>query len=269
MMRSCPWLAVLVALAAAAPAARGQVALEWDFDHGALDLANTTITPTEITLGPRTDIHSSRWIYCKASNVLGLNPEFRISDAYFAGSTLTSAHRYVYSYDQQHWVFFDNGANTGGYYRFSNVGPFTQDDVWLAYSFPYPWAATEAHMDHVAPSPWVTPTPSADANFVLGLSNDGTLTDKGRAVPQLNMYGYLISDPSAPGPKTVVVLTTGNHPNETTGSYTFNGMVDFLLSDDVRAEALRAVADFYVYPNCNPDGRWAGHARSNPENPNV
>jgi hypothetical protein len=46
-------------------------------------------------------------------------------------------------------------------------------------------------------------------------------------------------------------------------------MVDFILSDDPRAEALRRVADFYVYPQSNPDGRWAGHARSNPENPDV
>jgi hypothetical protein len=247
----------------------GQIQLEWDFDHGALDAPATTITDSLITLGPRQDIYVSRWIHCRATGMLGLNPEFRISNAHPAGSSLGSAHRYVYSYDQVNWFFFDNGINDGSYYRFSNNTPFTQDELWFAYGLPYPWAATVAHTATVANSPWVSPTPSADANLVVGFSNDGTLTDLGRPVPQLPIYGYLISDASAPGPKTVVVLTTGNHPNETTGTYTFEGMVDFLLSEDPRAAALRRVADFYVYPNSNPDGRWAGHARSNPENPGI
>lgn len=259
----------LVAWTSLLAPARAQITLEWDFDHGALDLAQTSITPTQITLGPRSDIYLSRWIYCRASGVLGLNPEFRITNAHVAGSSLGDAHRYVYSYDQQTWAFFDFGENSDGYYRFSNLGPFTADVVWLAYALPYPWAATEAHMDRVSASPWVFPTPSADVDFVLGASNAGNLTDRGRPVPQLPMYGYLITDPESTGPKTVVVLTTGTHPNETTGSYTFDGLVDFVLSDDQRAAALRAVADFYVYPNCNPDGRWAGHARSSPEVPNV
>lgn len=260
---------LLVLLGGLALPAFAEITLVWDFDHGALDPAATTITPTEITLGPRSDIYISRWIYCRASGMLGQNPEFRITNNHVAGYSLSSAHRYVYSYDQEHWQFFDQGENSSGYYRFRNDSPFTQDTVWLAYSIPYPWAETEAHMDGVSLSSYVSPTPTADANFVLGYSNDGTLTDAGRAVPQLPMYGYRISDTSAAGPKSVVMLTTGNHPNETTGSYTFNGMVDFILSSDPRANALRQVADFYVYPNCNPDGRWAGHARSNPEVPNV
>lgn len=258
----------LTALYLSALPALGQIQLEWDFDHGALNESTTTITDTVVTLGARTDIFASRWIYVRASGVLGLNPEFRISNSTIAGSTLNNVHRYVYSYDQENWQFFDNGENSGGFYRFSNNAPFTSDVVWLAYGLPYPWAATEAHMDKVAASPWVSPTPSADPNFVLGLSNDGTLTDLGRPVPRLPVYGYLISDPT-PGPREVVVITTGNHPNETTGSYTFEGMIDFILSEDPRAVTMRQLADFYVYPNSNPDGRWAGHARTSVENPNV
>lgn len=257
------WLLPLIGVSSAF----GDIVLEYDFDHGALDLANTTISDTQITLGPRDDIYVSRWIYCKASGILGLNPEFRISNDYAAGYSLGNGHRYVYSYDQQTWQFFDNGENSGGFYRFSNNTPFDQDVVWLAYGLPYPLSATDDHVALVKTSPWVSPTLSADANLVIGQSNDGTLTDLGRPVPQHDMYGYRISDASAVGPKTVVVLTTGNHPNETTGTYTFQGMVDFILGDDPRAAALREVADFYVYPTSNPDGRWAGHARTNPENP--
>ena len=252
----------------ASSSALAEIQLEWNFDHGALNESTTSISDTVVELGARTDIYASRWIYVKATGVMGLNPEFRVSNATIAGSSLSSAHRYVYSYDQENWHFFDNGENSGGYYRFSNDAAFTADVIWLAYALPYPWEATEQHMDKVAASPWVSPSPSADANFVLGLSNDGTLTDLGRAVPQLPIYGYLISDPS-PGPREVVVITTGNHPNETTGSYTFEGVIDFILSDDPRAVTMRQLADFYVYPSCNPDGRWAGHARTSVENPFI
>ena len=244
-----------------------QIALYWDFDHGALNLANTTVTSSQITLGPRTDIYLSRWIHFRATGMLGLAPEFRISDAHVAGSSLTSDHRYVYSYDQQDWEFFDNGLNSGGYYRFWNDAGFSSDTVWIAYALPYPLSATDDHVDQVKLSPWVSPTLSADANYVIGLSNDGTLVDLGRPVPQHNIYAYKIADDSVAGPKQVVVLTTGNHPNETTGTYVFQGLVDFLLSDDPHAAALRRAADFFVYPESNPDGRWAGHARTNPENP--
>jgi hypothetical protein len=268
MLPGPPLIALFILLLGAGPVA-GQITLDWDFDHGALDATQTVISPTEITLGPRRDIYVSRWIHCKATGVLGLNPLFRIPNDHPAGSTLGDNHRYVYSYDQQNWFFFDNGENSAGFYRFNNSAPFTQDVIWFAYGLPYSWDDTVQHMAAVSTSPYVSPTPSADANFILGYSNDGTLFDLGRPVPQLPMYGYLIRDASAPGPKTVVVLTTGNHPNETTGQYTFQGMVDFILSADPRADALRQVADFYVYPQNNPDGKWAGHARSNPENPNI
>ena len=51
------------------------------------------------------------------------------------------------------------------------------------------------------------------------------------------------------------------------GNHALEGMIDFLLSDDPIAAGLRDVADFYVYPQVNPDGRVAGYYRGTPENP--
>ena len=44
-------------------------------------------------------------------------------------------------------------------------------------------------------------------------------------------------------------------------------MIDFILSDDSRAQHLRETTEFFVYPLTNPSGRVAGYYRSNPENP--
>ena len=133
---------------------------------------------------------------------------------------------------------------------------------------------TEAHTQLVSNSPYVTPTASGDAglaldpdanlaDFVVGVSAGNVGGDP--CVPQHNLYAYKITDPCIAGPKTKVVIATGNHNSETSGSWTFQGMVDFLVSSEPAAIWLRQVAEFYVYPLVNPDGRYTGTGRGNPE----
>ena len=137
----------------------------------------------------------------------------------------------------------------------------------------YTPAMTEAHTEWAAQSPYVTPTPSCDsglaldpgsslADFVVGVSA-GHVSDP--YVPQHNLYAYKITDPSGTGPKKIVVFQTGNHNTEQPGSWSFQGMEDFLLSDDPRAGWLRRHCEFYVYPLVNPDGRYTNSGRGNPE----
>ncbi len=140
------------------------------------------------------------------------------------------------------------------------------------------------HVQRVRRSPYVAPTASADDQFVIGITygwNGGPeiffrtahvppITDRNGApafpavIPPQNIYGYRITDPHADGPKTRIVLTDGNH-SEFTGSWSFHGMIEFLLSDDARAEELRRRCEFYVYPLVNPDGRYLLTRVTNPE----
>ena len=62
---------------------------------------------------------------------------------------------------------------------------------------------------------------------------------------------------------------SGVHANETLGNFTLEGLVDFLVSDDLEAAQLRRYAEFYVYPMANPDGRFAGYNRSTVQRVNV
>jgi hypothetical protein len=59
------------------------------------------------------------------------------------------------------------------------------------------------------------------------------------------------------------------HSNETLGNFTLEGLVDFLVSDELSAAQLRRYVEFYVYPMANPDGRFAGYNRSTVERVNV
>lgn len=244
------------------PPGTGAVVLDMDFDSGSLDVANSTVTGTDVVLRGRDNGNAGqwKWIYFRASNVRGKPLAFSIGSNFASGSARLTNHRMVYSYDQKNWLFFDNNALGGATFAFSNVQPFELDRVYVAYGLPYPWSDVLAQMAEVKSSPWVKKTSSGTADFVVGSSAGGT-DDLGRAIPPHPLYGFRISDDSAPGPKKKVVLVGGVHSNETTGSHALEGLVDFLLGSTAEASALRKKAEFFVYPMINPDGRFAGYNR--------
>ena len=83
------------------------------------------------------------------------------------------------------------------------------------------------------------------------------------------MWGFKLTDNAVPSAgKTQIVLTSGLHANEVLGNHTLEGTIDFLLSNDPRATELRKVAEFFIYPMLNPDGRFAGNNRATIQNPN-
>jgi hypothetical protein len=135
---------------------------------------------------------------------------------------------------------------------------------------------TEAHTVSISSSPYVTKTPSGNSSLALGGTpaeiedfvigtTPGNTHPSYDYVPPHNIYAYKITDPCATGPKTKVVITTGNHNTEWSGWYAFQGMVDFLLSGEPEAVWLRKAAEFWVYPLVNPDGRYLGYGRGNLE----
>jgi murein tripeptide amidase MpaA len=59
-------------------------------------------------------------------------------------------------------------------------------------------------------------------------------------------------------------ITTGQHPGEPMGKWFVEGLLRRLLdSEDATALLLRQKAQFYVAPNLNPDGSFAGRLRTN------
>jgi hypothetical protein len=139
--------------------------------------------------------------------------------------------------------------------------PAGNDDMWVAYGLPYANGRIELLAAQLRTSPWVSPTASADASLVIGQSPGG-LDDLGRNIARRDMFGFRITDSSSTAPKAKVVLVGGVHANETLGSFTLEGLLDFLVGDSLEAGVLRKQAEFYVYPMANPDGRFAGYNRS-------
>lgn len=127
---------------------------------------------------------------------------------------------------------------------------------------PYTVQQVVDHTARVSESPFVAPTASGDANLVLGHSQGWV---SGPVVPRHPLYGYQITDPAVTDPKQQVVMISGNHNSEHSGSWSLQGAIDFWLSDDSAADHLRRHSVLYVYPMVNPDGRFSGQGRGNPE----
>jgi hypothetical protein len=248
-----------------------QIVLDTNFESGSLDLGNSSVDGTNVMLrGVESwtefpDFY--RWVYFRASAVSGIQPMFQIgqggtgSDRNEFGGELTG-HSFFYSYDQQDWFKFDNSSGGELDYRFSNDAPFTSDEVFIAYSIPYPVSRTVDKLTEWASSPFVSPTPSGGTDFVIG--SIPNTTPYGPS--DLDLYGMKITDSDAEGLKTKVVLTAGDHSSETAGNWTLEGMIDFVLSDDPRASLLRQNTEFFVYPQLDPLGRLEGFSRGNSQN---
>lgn len=275
-------LLLLLAPCALAAAAAAQVALYQDFDSGALDVAGSTIDLTDpsrplVQLEPRR--HPGAWggdhwwVSFRIDGVAGRAPRFRLPTA-GAFQGYSSQHRWVWTATPESpasWQPFDVGRVAGGFFESWNQASFVADRVFVASAIPYPAWRTRAHTLSLLGDPSVAPTPSADPGLVigttLGTAGGGYTDELGRSVPALELHGYVVTDPAAPGPKRKVVVIAGNHSGESTGSWVLQGFVDFARSADPEAEELRRVAEVLVYPQTDPEGRWAGYFRSNPENP--
>lgn len=243
----------------------GAITLDADFDSGSLDEANSSAVGNLVTLEGRDNYNHGdwKWINFNAGGVNGQQVTFRIGDNFETGFSSLIGHKMVYSYDQENWEFFDNNVrDTGaGTFTFYNDTPFTQNDVYVAYGLPYPYQRVVDHTAQISTSPYVSPTPAGGGDLVIGQSPGG-IDDLGRVIAPRDMFAYKITDPAATGPKVKIALNSGTHANETLGNYNLEGLVDFLVSDDLEAAKLRRAAEFYVYPMANPDGRFAGYNRS-------
>lgn len=287
-------LCTLFVLISALPA-RAEVILNGHIDSGALkeywidgDVVNIIGRDSFAGGGFNLGDGHWRWLYFKAFGVEGRNLTFKVHGE-FAGDgpccddlTIETDHELydhemVYSYDGQEWHYFPHANNTlstaninpaDDRFTFSLNAPFTQDEVYVAYAFPYPNSRSVSHTQKVLSTAWAEPTASGDSQGVIGQAPWG-IDDLNRHQPPRDLFAYRITNPETDSdtPKRKAMFVTGQHAGETLGIYTFEGLADWLVSDDPRAAALRDQAEFFMYPTLNASGRAAGLTRAMLEHP--
>lgn len=58
------------------------------------------------------------------------------------------------------------------------------------------------------------------------------------------------------------MISSRVHPGESNASFIMEGIIDFLMSDDMEAQILRNQYVFKIVPMLNPDGVIVGNYRS-------
>lgn len=147
-------------------------------------------------------------------------------------------------------------------YRYERIYDYYIIEAWRRLKRPLPAYTPEMVERHTAlimDQPWAAPTPSGDDRGIIGMTvgwpKNADVPDDPE-IPSQQVFAYRLTDPECAGAKIKVMLACGQHATEFTGSWVLEGMVNYLAGSDPRAALLRRKAEFFVYPDLNPDGRY-------------
>jgi len=129
---------------------------------------------------------------------------------------------------------------------------FMSDNERIAFHYPYTWTMAQRKIAEWEQHPHAT-------RETIGESVEG------RPIEYL-----LVTDDSVPDEdKLGFWVISRQHSAETTASFSIESFIDFLLSDDETAVALRQRSIMHLVPMVNPDGVVAGNYRNNAEGVNL
>lgn len=150
------------------------------------------------------------------------------------------------------WHKFDSVTSDGTNVLMRHSTPAQTNTIYIAGLPLILQPAWDSLMAGWTENPFVRPTPSGGADYVVG-----TLPAiPARNIPAKPIKGFCIGTG-----EYFALLTTGVHSEEHIGQHAFVGFVDFLLSNDPVAVNLRNRFTFFAYPGLNPQARHIGAAR--------
>jgi hypothetical protein len=192
------------------------------------------------------------WYYFRMENVAGRDLTLHFTD--FKGeyndapskSPVGQNYRPWFSEDNEHWQVFPEMAwDTEKDEATVKLRP-RGDVVWIAHVPPYPHARLLRLLEEIDRSPHARVE-------VIGK------TALGRDLHLVTVTNTGVPDTA----KKVVWLQARQHPWETFTSYTLEGALRFVVSDDAAAKKLRDENIFKFTPMMNPDGVARGDVRFN------
>jgi hypothetical protein len=223
--------------------------IDSDFDSGSIGsyAINNNANVIEFTLVPD-GLGYTYWTNFKVSGVLDKDVTFHITNADEVPFLSNTVHevQMVYRCDGENWNRLTHHSYGFGTYSFWET--FTCDVVQIATFFPFSSTKMSDFVDAVCTSPWAE-------KDVLGSSEQGRnidlLTITNTAIPIEN--------------KEIVYIIGRQHAAEIASSHMLEGMINFLISNDVNACGLRNHFVWYIVPMVNPDGVYLGNSRATSE----
>ncbi|KAF5308101.1 hypothetical protein FQR65_LT00644 [Abscondita terminalis] len=140
----------------------------------------------------------------------------------------------------------DNSDNCG-ILTFTLDFPHDDDEVFIAYSYPYTYSDLQCYLKELANN-------RAMADFV-------TIRTLCKTLAGNNVYYVVITSQDSITDKKTIIITARVHPAETPSSWMMKGFLDFLTSNAATAKELRENFVFKLVPMMNPDGVIVGNTR--------
>lgn len=204
----------------------------------------------------------------KVSGANGWTGDLRINTANGANPSNVNRWEAAWSYEPHGdvWNKFDTITRVDATtFTFENNEPFTQDVVYIHMAPYFSYSRWMSRFEEFKLSPYVTSGAGLSTPYVLHSLPSITEPFSGRVIGAKDIHYLRISDWSVVAPKIPIFWMHGQHCDETVGAYVYEGALDFLLSDDPMAVALRQTCVFHVLLHVNPQGLDAGYYRSSPE----
>ena len=214
------------------------ISIDCDFDGGNIEVLKGNGGQFDLAIRKDKDSDFYQWFYFRVDGAAGVPLTLNITNC--AGSAYPMGwpgYRACVSDDDKDWLRTETSYADG---TLTIRHTPADDSIWFAYFAPYPTERHRALVERIAAVPHV-------GHRVLGETRDG------RPLDLLTIGG---------GP-LMVWLYARQHPGETMAEWWMEGALDFLVSRDAEAAALRETATFHVVPNMNPDGSARGHLRTN------
>ncbi len=219
------------------------------FDSGNIEVLSVSGASARLRIARDNRSEFYQWFHFRVAGAAGRELELKIGDlngsAYPAG---WPGYRACVSEDRAYWGRADTGFDKdedGGTLtiRYAPAG----DLAWFAYFAPY---SLERHHDLVSEA-----AASEGVRYrCLGHSLDGRPIDC-----------LTLGEGDIP-----VWLYARQHPGESMAEWWMEGALEALCDPaDPVARVLRAKCRLYVAPNCNPDGSFRGHLRTNAAGVNL
>ena len=238
-------LVASIAGAAQNPPDSNTIRLSWNFENGSLGEWKTDNEGRILlTHAPGA---GGLWYHFRVDGVLHKNLTFVFEDArkdFFGGRNLPAI-----SYDGTHWHFIKKRfiqphPETAGHVRFLFSHTFAKDRAWIAYSPPF--------------------TPTRLAEYVEGIRGHPHVNARVICETPLRKRPLTllqITNPDVPlNEKKTILILCREDAYETAGSWVGCGMVNYLLSKDPSAEAVKRRAVFLIVPLFDCDGAALGRA---------
>lgn len=213
-----------------------------DFECGNIIVEQVTDTEASLSIRKDTNARYYQWFYFKVTGDVGIKRTFTVVNA--DGASYTSAwngYDVLQSYDGQSWQRLPTQYD-GQHLIFTHQAD--QEESSYAFFVPYFEHQREQLIKECDASSLAT-------TKTIGQSLDG------KPIQMIT-----IGDTEADHKKVWIV--TRQHAGEPMAEYATDGLVRYLLDENnATAQSLLESTVFYIVPNMNPDGSFAGNLRAN------